>query len=369
MLFGPDSTIGIVGGGQLGRMLIMECRRMGYKSAVLDTDKHCPAAQIADFSYNYSELSDFINACNLTTYEFEHIKIEVLQEIEKRIPLMPSSEVLKIKQTRASEKSYLRKNGFPTPNFEIFKDLTNVELFIKEKKVVVKKTKGGYDGKGLYIISSPKEFEVIKDKIINEEFIIEDFVPYLKELSVICARNSKDNITLYPVVENVHHNGILLYSIAPADVSEKVKKRAYKIATDLIKSLKIIGLLCVEMFLMTNDELLINEFAPRPHNSGHYTIDACDISQFEMLLRAICGYEIIQPQCLCHSAMLNIIGKGTQDLDFQKLLSIPGVQIHFYGKKEVRKGRKMGHINIVGKDRKAVLERLNETKKIVYPNL
>lgn len=366
MHFYPGSTIGIVGGGQLGRMLILECRRIGYKTIVLDSDNECPAAQVANASYDFAHLSDFIKACNVATYEFEHIDIGAIIEIERNIPLLPSSDVLKIKQTRANEKSYLKDKGFPVPNFKIFKDATQIPEFIKEKQVVIKKSVGGYDGKGLYTIKSRADFESIKNELVNNEFIVEELVPYIKEISVICGRNIKGDITIYPVAENVHDNGILLYTLAPADITEKAKNRAYEIAIQLLKTLDIKGLLCVEMFLLEDDEILINEFAPRPHNSGHYTIDACDISQFETLLRAICGYTLVAPQCLCNVAMLNIIGKGIDDLDFQKILSLQGVKIHFYGKKDVRSRRKMGHINIVGKNEDDVKEKLKYIKDIVY---
>lgn len=366
MPFYPGSTIGTIGGGQLGRMLILECRRMGYKTVVLDPDNTCPAAQIANASYDLHQVSDFIKACDVATYEFEHVNIEALLEIEKHIPLLPSSTVLKIKQTRASEKSYLKEKGFPVPHFQIFEDTSNVPSFIEKKQVVIKKSKGGYDGKGLYTNKSLSDFESIKNQLAGEEFVVEDLVPYIKEISVICGRNIKGDITAYPIAENVHDKGILLYTLAPAEITEKAKSRAYEIAFQLIKTLDIKGLLCVEMFLLENDEVLINEFAPRPHNSGHYTMDACDVSQFEMLLRAICGFPMVAPQSLCNAAMLNIIGKGIDDLDFQKILSLPGVKIHLYGKKDVRSGRKMGHINIVGKDLEDVRKRLEFIKNIVY---
>lgn len=369
MILLPNSTIGIVGGGQLGRMLIFECRRMGYNTVVLDHDYSCPAAQIANASFNFSQVSDFIKSCNIATYEFEHIDIDALIEIEQKIPLLPSSAVLSIKQTRASEKSFLKNKGFPIPKFQIFDNPSSILSIAKEKQIVIKKSAGGYDGKGLYTIKSLSDFESIKNQLEDEVFVVEELVPYTKEVSVICARNHNGDISVYPVAENVHDNGILLYTLAPANITEKAKNRAYEIAIELIKKLDIIGLLCVEMFLLDNDELLINEFAPRPHNSGHYTIDACDISQFEMLLRAICGFEMVAPECLCNAAMLNIIGKGANDIDYKEILSISGVQIHFYGKKDVRHRRKMGHINIVGKEIKDVKERLSHVIRLVYPNI
>jgi len=366
MLFYPGSTIGIAGGGQLGRMLILECRRMGYRTVVLDPDSTCPAAQVADASYDFSQISDFIKACDVATYEFEHINIKALLEIEKKIPLLPSSAVLNIKQTRASEKSYLKEKGFPVPDFRIFNDTAQVSSYIQKKQVVIKKSVGGYDGKGLYTVKSLSDFESIKSQLANEELVVEELVPYIREISVICGRNIKGDITVYPIAENVHDNGILHYTLAPAEITEKAKNRAYEIAVRLIKTLDIKGLLCVEMFLLENDEILINEFAPRPHNSGHYTIDACDISQFELLLRAICGFPMIAVECFCNAAMLNVIGKGIDALDFEKILSLKGVKVHLYGKKDVRSGRKMGHINIVGKVREEVREKLDYIKGIVY---
>jgi 5-(carboxyamino)imidazole ribonucleotide synthase len=366
MLIIPGSTIGIVGGGQLGRMLILECRRMGYKTVVLDPDNLCPAAQVANASYDFSRVSDFIKACDVATYEFEHIDIKALLEIEKDIPLLPCSAVLSIKQTRASEKSYLKEKGFPVPNFRIFNDTAQVPPYIKGKQVVIKKSAGGYDGKGLYTVKSLPDFESIKNELANEELVVEELVPYVKEISVICGRNIKGDITVYPIAENVHKNGILHYTLAPAGVAEKTKNRAYEIAVQLIKTLDIKGLLCVEMFLLQDGEILINEFAPRPHNSGHYTIDACDVSQFELFLRAICGFPMVAVECFCNAAMLNIIGKGIDSLDFEKILSLSGVKIHLYGKKDVRSGRKMGHINIIGKDREDVRKKLEIIKDIVY---
>lgn len=366
MTFYPGSKIGVLGGGQLGRMFILECKRMGYDAVVLDPDLEGPAAQVADRAFHPDDVSDFLKACNIATYEFEHVDIDVVRESEKSIPVFPASKVLSIKQNRASEKTYLSEKGFPVPRFSIFKDGSEIPSLIKSMNLVVKASTGGYDGKGLYTIKGLSDYEWIKEEL-KQEIVAEEYIPFVKEVSVICGRNKRGDVVFYPVVENVHDKGILLYTIAPAVISEKVKKRAYEIASDLANALDIVGIICVEMFLLENDELLINEFAPRPHNSGHYTMDACDISQFEMLLRAICGFPIIRPEILCNAAMLNIIGKGVDCLDFQKILSIPGVKVHLYGKKEVRDKRKMGHINIVGKELEEVKERLAYVKHLVYP--
>ncbi len=362
----PDSKIGIIGGGQLGRMFILECRRMGYSSIVLDPDLDGPAAQVADKAFHPAEVSAFVKECDIATYEFEHVDIDVVRETEKSIPVFPSSEILSIKQNRASEKTYLSEKGFPVPKFSIFKDGSEIPSLIKSRNLVVKTSTGGYDGKGLYIIKGLSDYEGIKEEL-KQELVAEEYVPFTKEISVICGRGKKGDVVLYPIVENIHDMGILFYTLAPADISEKAKRRACEIVSDLAKALDLVGLMCVEMFLLEDDELLINEFAPRPHNSGHYSMDACDISQFEMLLRAICGLPMTEPELLCPSAMLNILGKGTDDLELEKILSIPGVKIHLYGKKETRNRRKMGHINILGKNAEAVKAKLNYIKSVLYP--
>lgn len=361
----PGSKIGVIGGGQLGRMFILECKRMDYTATVLDPDIEGPAAQVADKAFHPDDVFDFIKSCDIATYEFEHVDIDVVREIEKSIKVFPSSNILTIKQNRTSEKTYLSEKGFPVSKFSIFKDGSEIPSLLEKMNLVVKLSTGGYDGKGLYTIKDISDYEAIKEDL-KQEVIAEEYIPFVKEVSVICGRNRKGDVTFYPVVENVHDKGILLYTIAPAAISEKARRLAYEIALDLAVSLDLVGIICVEMFLLDNDELLINEFAPRPHNSGHYTMDACDISQFEMLLRAICDLPLIEPQTLCPSAMLNILGKGAKDLELEKILSVPGVKIHLYGKKEARQRRKMGHINILGKSTADVQKKLEYLMKIVY---
>jgi 5-(carboxyamino)imidazole ribonucleotide synthase len=366
MPFYPGSKIGVIGGGQLGRLFIFECKRMGYDAIVLDPDLDGPAAQVADKAFHPANVANFVRECDIATYEFEHVDIDVVRETEKSIPVFPSSQVLRIKQNRASEKTYLSERGFPVPRFTIFKDGSEIPSLIKSKNLVVKTSTGGYDGKGLYTIKSLSDYEGIKEEL-KQEIVAEEYVPFTKEVSVICGRSKKGDVVLYPVVENIHDKGILLYTVAPADISKKAKRRAYEIVSDLAKALDLVGIMCVEMFLLENDELLINEFAPRPHNSGHYSMDACDISQFEMLLRAICGLPMTEPELLCPSAMLNILGKDANELELEKILSMAGVKIHLYGKKEARNRRKMGHINVLGKSAEDVKVKLNCIRSVLYP--
>lgn len=365
MPFYPGSKIGVIGGGQLGRMFILECRRMDYYSAVIDSDVNGPAGQVADMAFHPDNLDGFVRECDIATYEFEHLDINVVRKIEDNIPVYPSSFVLEVKQSRASEKTFLSAKGFPVPDFWIFNDGSDLTSLVEKNRIVVKTSTGGYDGKSLFIIKDRSDYENIRDNL-KQEIVAEKLVQFAKEISIICARNKKGEIAVYPAVQNVHQDGILLYTIAPANISQKAEKKAREIVSGLAEALDLIGIICVELFLMENDELLINEFAPRPHNSGHYTMNACDISQFEMLLRAICDLPMTEPHILCPSAMLNILGKGANDLELEKILSVPYVKIHLYGKKEARDRRKMGHINILGKSDEEVNERLAYIREIVY---
>lgn len=362
----PGSKIGIIGGGQLGRMFILECRRMNYYSVVMDPDIECPAAEVADKTVTPDNIIGFISSSNVATYEFEHLDIEIVRQIQRYIPVYPDLSILDLKRSKTSEKRFLLENGFPVPKFWTLKSGSQINEINAELPLIVKLAHGGYDGKGIFTLEDAEHLDDIRHKI-KEEILVEEFVLFLREISVICARDKKGNIVCYPPAENVHDRGILLYSIAPAEITKKAQKMAFEIASDLAEKLNLIGLLCVEMFLLDEDKIVINEFAPRPHNSGHYTMDGCDISQFEMLLRAICGMPLTRPRLLCHSAMLNILGKGPDDIDLQKILSLPGVKTHFYSKRQKRERRKMGHINILGRTRKEIKERLFYIKKIIYP--
>lgn len=361
----PGSTIGVIGGGQLGRMLILECRRMGYSSAVIDPDIHGPAAQVADKAFLPEDIKTFCRTCQVATYEFEHVDIDMVKEIENEIPVFPKASILEIKRNRISEKTYLSEKGFPVPPFRIFSKGSDVTLKKENLPLVVKTSTGGYDGKGLYIVQSEENLDEVK-LILNEEIIVEKFIPYLKEFSIICARDSRGNISLYPPGENVHHEGILLYTKAPACLTESQIKKANTVVSDLAKTIDLVGLIGVEMFLLPDDEIMINEFAPRPHNSGHYTMDGCSISQFEMLLRAICSLPLDKPELLCPTAMLNILGRDPLTLPWEDIFLQTGTKLHLYGKEEVRAKRKIGHINILGNTAEEVNRKLSAIRNMIY---
>lgn len=365
MHLGPGSLIGVIGGGQLGRMFSLECRRMGYGTVVLDQDIEGPAAQVADLTIHPSAISKFTSACSLATYEFEHIDMSVVREVEKFIDVFPSSAVLEIKQSREAEKTFLADHGFPVPRFWILKEGKGLDTLAGNEPLVVKLSRGGYDGKGLYIIKTPEEYKAVRAELA-QDVVAEQFVSFEKEISLICARDRGGNIAFFPVVENVHDRGILMTTLAPARINASIELQARQIAQNLAHALDLVGVLCVELFLTKEGDLLINEFAPRPHNSGHYSIDGCDISQFEMLLRVLSGMPLLQPRLICPTGMLNILGVDPVTIDMDRLLAIDGVKLHLYGKKEVRTRRKMGHVNILARTIGEVIEKLDRVKGIVY---
>ncbi len=366
MRLDPGSAVGVIGGGQLGRMFILEARRMGYRSAVIDPDLTGPAAQVADKAFHPDQAASFVSCCQVATYEFEHVGMELVRGIEEMIPVMPKAAILEVKRNRVSEKTWLAARGFPVAPFSIFKSGREISQDKVDLPVVVKTATGGYDGKGLTLVKTQEDLARLKNQL-DQEIIVEKFIPYAKEISVICARGGKGEVALYPPGENVHDDGILFHTLAPADLTRKERERAHVLAGDLAATLELVGVMGVEMFLLADGEILINEFAPRPHNSGHFTMDGCSISQFEMQLRAICGQPLDQPELLCPTAMLNILGRPFSEIPWEKVFGLPGVKVHLYGKAEARARRKMGHVNILGGTRMEVVEMLGLLKDIFYP--
>ncbi len=361
----PGSKVGIIGGGQLGRMFILEAKRLGYGAVVLGDKKTAPAAQVADEVFSAQEWKKFTEVVSCATYEFEHVDLDVVKKVASRIPVFPGMLPLKIKQDKIEEKLFLKNNGFPTAEFRVVdKSETILEILRDKHKVVVKKPSFCYDGKGLFVIRSLQDFKKYSPELTGR-LLVEDFIQYDRELSIMCARDRKGNSVLYPVTQNIHWDGILFYNIAPAPISESAKKWVEKIAKKLLSSLSIVGILGIEFFLLKNGTLLINEFAPRPHNSGHYTQDACDISQFEILLRVMCGMPLITPKLNSEAIMLNILGVEQKNLPLDKILSLSGVKLHNYGKIGSGSRRKMGHINIIGQ-RSENIKKLNLLKKSIY---
>jgi 5-(carboxyamino)imidazole ribonucleotide synthase len=365
-LIGPGAAIGVIGGGQLGRMLLEEARRMGYRTAILDADLTGPAAQAADHVFAPKRWEEFTSLCQVATYEFEHLDFSLVERVAARITLRPKAEILAIKRNRITEKTYLRDRGFPVPRFEVFPELAQVTPDPIPLPLVIKTATGGYDGKGLYLIHNHEELKAAQEES-SGPVIVEELVNYVKEFSVMCARDAWGNIAVYPPGENVHDRGILLHTTAPLDLLPKEMALAREIAASLAKTLDLVGIVGIEMFLLPSGEILINEFAPRPHNSGHYTQDGCNLSQFETLLRVMCGLPLEEPRLLTPTAMLNILGHNPVNLPWSDILAPGEVKLHLYGKAEARPRRKMGHLNILAPSITEVQRKLALLKGILYP--
>jgi 5-(carboxyamino)imidazole ribonucleotide synthase len=350
-------TIGVIGGGQLGRMLAIAAKRMGYDVIVLDPQEHSPCGQVADEQIvaaydDLAAIEELGRKTDVVTYEFENISIASVEHLEKlKYRVSPSSSVLRITQDRVLEKKFIRECGVATTDFERIEridDVSNAAMTVGFP-AILKTIRGGYDGKGQWRATSLSEAKAAFSAARGAALIHEKLVFFMRELSVIATRNAKGELVSYPVAENVHTGGILTQTVAPARVDKNVAARAQTIAATIGHKLGIVGTYCVEFFLTHNEDLLVNEIAPRPHNSGHYTIDATQCSQYEQHVRAICELPLAQPRLLTPAIMMNILGKGKGDFlgGLPALLSDPSIVLHIYGKKHAVAGRKMGHFTML----------------------
>ncbi len=363
----PNSTIGVLGSGQLGRMFAIAARRMGYRVHTFSPDFDTPTGQVSDFEIcaRYEDLDavcDFAKNVDVITFEFENVPFETVEAAEKYAPVRPRGEVLHIAQNRLREKTFLAKNNFPHASFRHIQSLPELQTAVAEIGVpCVLKTAGfGYDGKGQARIKSLADCEKAFAEIGRQDAVLEAFIDFQKEVSVVAARDLAGNFAHFGVIENSHANHILDVSFAPALCSEQVYRDAVEIAREILEKLEVVGVLCVEFFLTNDEKLLVNELAPRPHNSGHLTVDACVTSQFEQQLRAVCGLPLGSTEYLRPAAMANLLGdvweKG--EPDWARALENPNLKLHLYGKAEPRRGRKMGHLT-------ALAERAEDAAKIV----
>ena len=379
----PNSTIGIIGGGQLGRMMCIAAKAMGYKVAILDPTPNCPAAQVADTEITapYDDIDSIKKLAHISdviTYEFENIDYEALIYLETAAYLPQRSDVLKITQHRYMEKSAIESMGLPVADFFYIDSIEALEKNFFYPSVI-KSCSGGYDGKGQIVIRGREDFAAAKGLAEKHECILEKLIPFDREISVITARSTGEEISVFPVAENIHINNILHHSIVPARISRELEARAIEYALTITKTLNVIGVMAVEMFVVEGESgggtigggIYINELAPRPHNSGHYTIDACITSQFEQHIRAVCGLPLGDTSLHSPVVMVNILGEhlgGSRaaaelpGLDLEAYLPLlERGKLHLYGKAEARAGRKMGHINMLG-DPEEILKLINETK-------
>lgn len=352
----PGATLGLIGGGQLARMFALEARRMGYRTRVLDPDSHSPAAQVADAHvcaplHDVDAAGELARGCDVVTLEWENADVATLREIAEHVPVHPAPSVLEVAQHRVREKDAVRRLGLPTAEYRAVCTVEDLRAALAEigTPAVLKTVRGGYDGRGQVVVRSADEAEAaIRSLAPAAEMVLEAFVPFQMEVSAICARNSRGEMATFPIAENAHQDGILDITVVPARVPESVARSAREIGEALAEGLGVIGLLAIEMFVAADGRLLVNELAPRPHNSGHYTWEGCAISQFEQQLRAVCGLPLGSTELLRPAAMANLLGDRFQAdgslPGTAKALATPGVALHLYGKRQPRPGRKMGHL-------------------------
>lgn len=353
----PGSTIGMVGGGQLGRMFALEARKLGYRVVVFDPEKDCPAGPVSDAEINgrwqnEDAVRRFAGCIDVATYEFENIPVATLEIIEKYVPVHPPPKALHICQNREREKLFLRENQIPCAPFWIINSAEDLAGALSELNGagVLKTADFGYDGRGQMRVRSSDDARSVWKNFGGQRAVLEAWVEFTHELSVVCARGMDHGMAVFPVAENRHTNHILDFTIVPARVPEDVKQAAIEIAKRIADALDVVGLIAAEFFLKPDGQVIVNELAPRPHNSGHFSLDACVTSQFEQQVRAVCGLPLGSTELLHPVVMWNLLGglwsKG--DPDWSVVLSEPDVKLHLYGKREARPGRKMGHICVPG---------------------
>jgi len=358
----PGSTIGCLGGGQLGRMFALAARKMGYRVHTVDPTPDSPTGQISDREFNVpftdiATLNEFARGVDVVTYEFENIPVEALDALAPKVLLRPGRDVLFTTQNRLREKQFLQANSFPITPFRVVQS----EAELRDAAValgcpcVLKTADFGYDGKGQQKITYDSDLSAVWKRHKLYTGVLEAWVPFAAELSVVVARgqllmqDGERQTLAFPPTVNEHENHILATSVAPAPLADSILARAQSIAAAIAKELDVIGLLAVEFFLTKRGDLLVNELAPRPHNSGHYSFDACVTSQFEQQLRAVCGLPLGDTRLLSPVLMRNLLGDVWANgvPDWSGLLALPGLRLHLYGKSEPRTGRKMGHYSVL----------------------
>ncbi|HWE03242.1 MAG TPA: 5-(carboxyamino)imidazole ribonucleotide synthase [Tepidisphaeraceae bacterium] len=349
----PGAAIGVLGSGQLGRMFALAARRMGYRVHTFSPDSDTPTGQVADLEIaaaydDLGKVAQFARNVSAVTFEFENVPAATAAAAARQAPVRPDGDVLHITQNRLREKNFLLQNAFPTTPFRPIRSLQDVQDATRELGCpgVLKTASFGYDGKGQSKIRSYDDAVAAISDSADVERIYESFVDFEREISVVAARGADGSFAHWGAIDNTHRDHILDLSVSPADIPPAVEKHAVEIARGILEKLNVVGVLCVELFLTKNGRLLVNELAPRPHNSGHLTIDSHFTSQFEQQLRAVCGLPLGDTRRLQPAAMVNLLGDLWADgePDWASACAMPNIKLHLYGKAEPRPGRKMGHI-------------------------
>ena len=370
----PGSAVGVLGSGQLGRMFAIAARQMGYRVHTFSPDSDTPTGQVADVEVTapYEDLEavrKFARSVRVVTFEFENVPAETAAAAAECAPVRPDGRVLHTTQQRLREKMFLEKHGFPVTPFRAVRTEQDLRGAAKELGLpaVLKTASFGYDGKGQAKLTSPADGDAAAARLGGREHVYEAFVDFEREVSVVAARGLDGSFTHWGVVDNTHRNHILDLSIAPAAVPEAAARQAADIARGILEQLGVVGVLCVEFFLTRAGKLLVNELAPRPHNSGHLTIDASLTSQFEQQLRAVCGLPLGSTRLHTPGAMANLLGDLWEngEPDWAAALAVPGVKLHLYGKAEPRPGRKMGHLTALAESPEAAARAAVKAREIL----
>jgi 5-(carboxyamino)imidazole ribonucleotide synthase len=353
--------IGVLGGGQLGAMFTTAARRLGYRIAAWDPDPEAPALRLAHLPIaapfdDTDALAQFAGAAAAATYEWENVPFSVGRALEERIPVRPSPAILRVLQNRISQKAFLGSRNLPIAPFRAVR--APAELAIPDElgyPALCKTATSGYDGKGQWRITGPADIERLRHLLpADSEWIVERLLTFEKELSVVVVRGMGGEVRSYPIAENVHEQGILRTSRIPAELAPRCREEARSLAHAVVEALDGVGVFCIEMFLLAEGRLLINEVAPRPHNSGHYTLDACSVSQFEQQVRALCGLPLGEIRLLSPAVMVNLLGdeinEATSGEGLVRVLGVPGAKLRVYGKTKIRPGRKMGHVTFLAEN-------------------
>jgi 5-(carboxyamino)imidazole ribonucleotide synthase len=368
----PGEKLGLLGGGQLGRMFTIAARTMGYDVVVLDPDHNSPAGALANehmcAPYDDIESLNYLaNTCSAVTTEFENVPASSLEHIMQKIPVRPGPDSIRIARNRILEKQAVRNIGLPTTNYYVIENDADLNQAIDKIQLpaILKTATLGYDGKGQVNIENSADLAPAYEELGRKPCVLEQRINLKCEVSVILARSDCGHVETYPIGENQHCNGILDITIVPGRVSDAVAVEAGKMARMLAEELNYIGVLAVEFFIDQDDHLMINEMAPRPHNSGHYTLDACLTDQFQQQVRTMCGFRPGDTTLTKPAVMVNILGDAWKNGEphWGELLKAPGVFLHLYGKEEPRSGRKMGHYTCVGEKLEALLQQAKALKQ------
>lgn len=364
-----DFTIGILGGGQLAKMTAVEARKLGLNVSVLDPDINCPASMVSDVIAgkitDAQKLHQLNNTADVITYEIEHIDTQPLKDVVMPEKFLPSIEVLETLQDKYKQRKFFQQRGIPVPYFKEIEDISELKDYIP---CVQKAKRGGYDGRGVVLIKSEEDLQ----KAIKEPSYVEEYVEIEKEVGVIVARDRRKNIKVYPVVEMVFKTdgNLLDYLKSPADLDEETQKQAQQVAISAVEAIDGVGVFGVELFLDKRGRIILNEIAPRVHNSGHHTIEACETSQFEQLVRILTGLPLGSTYQYIPAVMINLLGEEGyrgkpiyENLD--KVMEIDGVYVHIYGKRQTFPQRKMGHITILDFNKERLAEKMLKVRNLI----